>query len=112
MYSPEVKKNFLEAYQMTFGNIGESCRAVKIHRQTFYLWKKDDPEFKAAIDAMEPREDFKDFIEAALRKKIKEGDTACVIFAAKTQVKDRGYIERNEVVLSSDEPIEVELKIT
>jgi len=39
----------------------------------------------------------KDFIESKLIKLINEGDTAATIFAAKTQLKDRGYIERQEI---------------
>jgi hypothetical protein len=30
-------------------------------------------------------------------RKIREGDTAAIIFASKTQLKDRGYIERQEL---------------
>lgn len=42
------------------------------------------------------REKLKDFVESRMLKKIEAGDTAMIIFYAKTQMKDRGYVERVE----------------
>lgn len=91
------KRNFLVAYGDTFGNITEACRLAKISRNTYYQWKKEDAQFLADLDAIEPKESFKDFVENAAVKKIKEGDTAMIIFAAKTKLKDRGWVERTEI---------------
>ncbi|MDO4557649.1 MAG: hypothetical protein Q4C47_01625 [Planctomycetia bacterium] len=55
------------------------------------------------------REDFKDLIESRLRQGILEGNTAMIIFAAKTLCRDRGYVTRTEV--SDTRPI-VNLEIT
>ena len=38
-----------------------------------------------------------DAVELKLYEKAMSGDTACLIFLAKTQFKDRGYSERHEV---------------
>lgn len=92
-----LKKNFIVAYGDTFGNVTESCRLTQISRKTFYQWKNNDPEFAAEIENVEPKESFKDFVENAAVKKIKEGDTAMIIFAAKTKLKDRGWVERQEI---------------
>ena len=40
----------------------------------------------------------KDAAEALILKKMKDGDTSMLIFYAKTQMKDRGYVERKELV--------------
>jgi hypothetical protein len=106
-----TKKAFVAAFEKSFGNITLSCKAVGISRQTFYNYSDSDPEFVRALTELEPREALKDFIESALFKKIREGDPACTIFAAKTIGKERGYVERTEHMIKTDEPIEVELRI-
>ena len=40
----------------------------------------------------------KDFAESLILKKIEEEDTTMLIFYAKTQMKDRGYTTRTEVL--------------
>ena len=99
MVTPEstakMKAAMLEALRVSFGIIAHAAQQVGIHRTTHYLWMEDDPEYKAAV--AELKEYKKDFIESKLIKLINEGDTAATIFAAKTQLKDRGYIERTEL---------------
>jgi len=94
----EAKKEaFIQAYQKTFGNIKKSCDLVDMARGTYYNHVKNDIEFARKIEALEPNEDFLDFAEDALVKKIKDGDTTAIIFTLKTKGKKRGYIERQEV---------------
>jgi hypothetical protein len=94
----DIKKEaFIKAYQNNFGNVTQSVDAVGVTRSAYYKWVKDDPKFLAKLEAVEPKEIKKDFIETALMRKIREGDTAAIIFASKTQLKDRGYIERQEL---------------
>lgn len=85
----------LEALTLSFGVIAHAAKQVGIDRTTHYKWIEEDPEYKAAYNDL--KEYKKDFIESKLIKLINEGDTAATIFAAKTQLKDRGYIERNEI---------------
>lgn len=99
------KKGFIDAYIKSFGNITQSCRAVGVVRQTYYDWCRDDEEFKKTVEAIEPGEDFLDFTESALVKKIKGGDTTAIIFALKTKGKKRGYIERVEQSISLEQPL-------
>ena len=47
--------------------------------------------------AHDTREKTKDFVESKLFKLIQDENVAAVIFFLKTQCKDRGYIERQEV---------------
>lgn len=91
----KMKAAMLEALKASFGIIARAAEQVGIHRTTHYTWMEDDPEYKAAV--AELKEYKKDFIESKLIKLINEGDTAATIFAAKTQLKDRGYIERTEL---------------
>ena len=98
----DKKKGFLEVFEKALGNISVACANYGIDRKTFYNWYEDDEEFRKAADAV--KEIRKDFIESALDKRIREGDTTCIIFAAKTQCKDRGYVEteRKEIAGKMD----------
>ena len=91
----KMKAAMLEALKVSFGIIAHAAQQVGINRTTHYTWLDSDPEYKAAV--AELKEYKKDFIESKLIKLINEGDTAATIFAAKTQLKDRGYIERTEL---------------
>lgn len=53
-----------------------------------------------------------DFTESQLYKKIKMGDTTCIIFLLKTRAKNRGYIERQEVESKGELKINGELKMS
>lgn len=99
------KKKFLEIFKEKLGNISVSCRAYGINRQTFYNWYANDPDFKAAADDV--KEVRMDFIENALMQRINAGDTAAIIFAAKTICKDRGYVEKveNDVSVKMEQPL-------
>ena len=89
------KDEFLKVFKKALGNISVACNNFDIERTTFYDWYNNDPDFRAKADAV--KEIRKDFIESALDKRIQEGDTTAIIFAAKTQCKDRGYVEKQEV---------------
>lgn len=95
-----AKKAFLDAFAKTFGNITQSCKAAGISRQTFYNWKETDPDFVIELKNVEPEEILLDFVENKLIQKINEGDTASLIFMAKTKGKKRGYVERQETEIS------------
>ena len=90
------KEKFLEQLEKSFGLVATTCRKVGISRSTYYKWRKDDSQFADKAD--EVKELQKDAAEALILKKMKDGDTAMLIFYAKTQMKDRGYVERTEVV--------------
>ena len=90
------KEKFLEQLEKSFGLVATTCRKVGISRSTYYKWRKDDSQFADKAD--EVKELQKDAVEALILKKMKDGDTAMLIFYAKTQMKDRGYVERTEIV--------------
>ena len=97
------KEEFLYAFERSLALVASACRKIGISRPTFYNWYNDDPEFKEKVD--EIRELSKDSVEQRIYNKIKNGDTAMIIFYAKTKMKDRGYVERHEVTGKDGEPL-------
>lgn len=95
----------MEVFKEKLGNISVSCRAFGISRPTFYDWYDNDPDFRAAADAV--KEVRKDFVENAFMQRINAGDTTAIIFALKTICKDRGYIEKVEqdVTVKTEQPL-------
>lgn len=89
-----LKKKLLKALGASFGVVSHACKAAGVSRTQFYDWCSIDPAFNNAV--VELKEGNKDFAEAMILKKIKDGDTTMIIFYAKTQMKDRGYVERQE----------------
>lgn len=89
--TPSKRKAMIEAMHQTLGNITASTRAVGIARATHYKWMNNNEKYRLAIE--EAIEIDLDFSEAALRKRIQEGDTTAIIFHLKTKGKHRGYVE-------------------
>lgn len=92
----QSKAEFLTTLEQSAGLVATACRKAGINRSTYYKWRKADDEFAQAADDIKELQ--KDAVEALILKKLKDGDTAMLIFYAKTQMKDRGYVERNEIV--------------
>lgn len=90
------KERLLEELNKTSGIVSSACKAAGVSRMTFYRWYNEDPDFKEKVDDVKELQ--KDFCEALILKKMKDGDTTMLIFYAKTQMKDRGYTERRELV--------------
>lgn len=79
----------------SFGNISNIAARLGVQRQTVYNYKKKWKAVEAAIhDALEMR---KDFIEDRMLRRVMDGSDTMMIFFAKTQMKDRGYVERQEI---------------
>lgn len=97
------KEAILQSLRGTLGIINSACAQAGVSRKTYYNWIREDPEFAEKADAI--IETQKDVGEAALLKLIRDGDTAAIIFYAKTKLKDRGYVERQEITGKDGEPI-------
>lgn len=110
-YPAEARVEFIEYLKRNLFDITKACRQFNISRRTYYNWLRD-VEFAELV--WEAREAEKDFYEHQLRilargiPKLGEIGTddegklvgwkerpseAAVIFALKTQAKDRGYVE-------------------
>lgn len=96
------KKKMLEALKNAMGIVSTACENVGIARVTHYDWMKKDDEYKEAVHDINQRTG--DFVEGALLKKIKDGDTTGIIFYCKTKLKNRGYIERIEQDVTNKTP--------
>ena len=72
-------------------NASEACKSVNITKRTLDAWTMEDPNFSQLVDEIHFHK--QNFYESALIEKVKEGDSACVIFANRTLNKDRGYSE-------------------
>lgn len=89
------KADFVASLPSCAWSITETAKKVGISRKQYYEWLQLDADF--AADVLAAHEERKDWIETALMKEIKDKNTACIIFACKTQLKDRGYVERSEL---------------
>lgn len=88
----EDKRRFLILLEQSLGVWSTACKKMGVERSTPRRWAKEDPIFASQIESI--KDITLDFAESALLKKIKEGDTASIIFYLKTLGRARGYIER------------------
>lgn len=89
-----LKNALLNAYDKSMGNISSACRTVNVSRETFYRFKREDPDFAERVTEID--ESNLDFAETILLKNIREGKETSLIFFLKTKGRDRGYVERVE----------------
>jgi hypothetical protein len=101
------KRAMLDALEKSLGVVTAACKAVGIGRTTHYLWLQEDKEYKAAVDELS--DVAIDFAESQLHKQIKEGNSTATIFFLKTKGKKRGYVERQEVDVSSGKMFQIEV---
>ena len=94
-----TKKALLDALEKSLGIVTTACKKVGIGRTTYYDWYNNDSDFKEKVDDL--KNVALDFAESQLHKQIQDNSTSATIFYLKTQGKKRGYIERQEVDLSS-----------
>lgn len=88
------------------GFITHAARQLGISRQQLHNLINAHPTVKAAL--IDAREEMKDFTESKLYQGIADGNTALLIFYAKTQMKDRGYTERQEITGPGGGPIQID----
>lgn len=82
----------------SFGNLTAIAKRLGVHRNTVLNYVN---RWKTVADAIEQeRELRKDFVEDKMLKRVMKGSDTMIIFFAKTQMKDRGYVERQEITHS------------
>ena len=89
------KKKILEALQKTLGIVTSACKMCDVSRTQFYIWHKEDEQFKKDVDSVEGMA--LDFAESKLLENIKSKKETSIIFYLKTKGKKRGYIEKQEI---------------
>ena len=87
------KKAILKLYIKYLGNISAVCRheSVNIARKTFYLWYKEDEEFKAKIDALDVDEESLDLAEGKLHSLMNDKNFNAIKFYLENKGASRGY---------------------
>lgn len=91
-YTPQ---QIADAVTEAKGLISIAARRVGCDPATIRNYAK---KYKIVADALhEAKESLKDFAESRLYKGIDEGNPTLLIFYLKTQAKDRGYVERQEM---------------
>ena len=106
----ESKKRVLAALEVSLGIVSKACEESKVSRTQFYKWIKVDAEFKQEVEDLQNV--VLDFAESTLHKLIADGNTAATIFFLKTKGKKRGFVEKQELDLTSgDEPIKININI-
>jgi len=89
------KKALLVALEKSMGIVSKACQIVGLNRITFYRYYNDDEEFKEAVDNMQDY--VLDFAESKLLENIKDKKETSIIFYLKTKGRKRGYIEKQDV---------------
>ena len=102
------KKNTIVALEKNLGIVTKTCKAVDIHRSTFYEWYNEDTEFAKQVDSV--GDIALDFVESALHKQIEEGIPSSTIFYLKTKGKKRGYIESLELTGDENKPLKTTIE--
>ena len=115
MAKPKLEE-FQKACETSGGILTHVASGFGVSRQTVYNWIENDPDFKDAIK--NAREVFFDLVETKIIQKVEAGDNTMLIFVAKTLMKQRGYVERQELSIDrnksqylnlTDEQIEAEI---
>ena len=101
------KKAMLDALEKSLGVVTSAAKTVGVGLTTHYLWMQEDKEYKAAVDELS--DVAIDFAESQLHKQIKDGNSTATIFFLKTKGKKRGYVERQEVDVSSGKLFQIEV---
>lgn len=99
-----LKKQMVEALEKSLSVVTTAAKSIRPDawqtlRRRHYEWMETDPEYKATIDSIDGV--MLDFAESHLHKRIKEGDTTSIIFLLKTKGRNRGYIERRDMDVTS-----------
>jgi hypothetical protein len=94
-YDPAAIMGALTA---SHGMIRAAARMIGCDKDTILDMAKRRPEVQAVIE--NERELQKDMTELALFKAINAGDVKAIAFYLRCQARDRGYIEKSDVVLS------------
>lgn len=80
---------FIHALVSSNFNASEACRRVNITKACYEKWIRTDPLFLQLVEEIPWHK--KNFFEGALIGLVAQGDSAATVFAAKTQLRDRGY---------------------
>jgi transposase len=104
-----TKEILEEVIIKSYGNITTIARSFDVSRTTIMNWVNA---YDINHVVQQGRDHLLDIAEDVMARKIKEGDTATLIFFLKTQGKKRCYIERQELTGSDDKPLFSGVEVT
>jgi transposase-like protein len=101
------KKLTLELLEKSLGVIAPVCKQLKMSRETFYKWMREDEDFKKSVE--EIYETQFDFVESRLLEKIKDGSEKSIHFYIARKGHKRGYITNIDLTNNGKEfpPIQI-----
>lgn len=103
----DKKDAMIESLENSLGIVSVACRKVGISRQTHYRWCQEDESYDRA--AKEIIEATIDFVESKLFENIQDKKEASIMFYLKSKAKHRGYVERQEVDMGTNNHFRVEI---
>lgn len=96
-----LKSDFVTHLAETPGcTVSTAAMHIGISRSLAYQWRQMDQAFDAAVNWAQKvnKKITKDFVEHSLLALVAAGNTAATIYAAKTLLRDRGYIEPQHTI--------------
>lgn len=88
-------KEVADAVYAERGFLFYAAKRLGVDPKTIRNYAKKHETVRDAIT--QARENSKDLAESRMLERIDEGDMSAIIFYLKTQAKDRGYVERQEM---------------
>ncbi len=105
------KETLLADLENSLGIVSTACNRSGISRSSFYKWYKEDEEFRQKVDEIDNIK--LDFVESKLFKNIENEKEKSIIFYLQHKGHKRGYIQRQNINLTSNEEdikkIEIEI---
>ena len=105
------KDTLLQALENSLGIVSPACNRTGISRSSYYKWYKEDEEFRQKVDEIDNVK--LDFVESKLFKNIENEKEKSIIFYLQHKGHKRGYIQRQNINLTSNEEdikkIEIEI---
>tara|TARA_R100001443_G_C3343980_1_gene175115 strand:+ start:321 stop:677 length:357 start_codon:yes stop_codon:yes gene_type:complete len=104
------KEAVLDALEKSLGVVTTAVKLAGISRSIFYKWLKEDQEFAKAVKEIENIA--LDFAESQLHSQMKDGNTSATIFYLKCKGKKRGFYEKQQIDMTTDdEPIKININL-
>jgi len=105
------KETLIKALESSLGIVSTACNRSGISRSSFYKWYKEDEDFRKKVDEIDNVK--LDFVESKLFKNIENEKEKSIIFYLQHKGHKRGYIQRQNINLTSDQEdikkIEIEI---
>ena len=105
------EETLLKALENSLGIVSTACNRSGISRSSFYKWYKEDEDFRKKVDEIDNLK--LDFVESKLFKNIENEKEKSIIFYLQHKGHKRGYIQRQNINLTSNEEdikkIEIEI---